>query len=267
MGKMLINGFVSRMALAPQDILVSTRTKEKLTGLADSHPKIVLAKDNGEVARLSDLLFLCVKPLEVKGVLENIREYLKRSNPNIVSIAACVTLDYLARIHPGRYTKVIPSLTSEIGCGISLLCHGPGVAQSEAIEIERLFGSISTVKSIQEGDFEAAADLTSCAPGMIAEIFRQFAEAGTRHSRLSLSDAEEMAISTLYGTAKLLLEGRMNFQDMITRVATKGGITEEGIKQLRSGLPPVFDDVFHATLGKHETVKALLSATMIPPLV
>jgi pyrroline-5-carboxylate reductase len=153
---------------------------------------------------------------------------------------------------------VIPSLASEAGYGTSLVCHGAGVRPGEAEAVEGLLSSISTVKRIREEDFEAGADWTGCAPGMMAAMSRQFAEAGARHSRIGKEEAEEMVISTLYGTAKLLLEGKMRFQDMIERVATRGGITEEGVKALDAGLPAVFDQLFADTLAKYEKVKRML---------
>jgi pyrroline-5-carboxylate reductase len=141
---------------------------------------------------------------------------------------------------------------------MSLVCHGPGVTPEEIAYVENLFGSISQVKRLPEKDFEAGADLTSCAPGLIAAIFRQFAEAGARYSDIPQQEAERMLIATLYGTAKLLAEGKLDFNGLISRVATKGGITEEGVRCLDAGLPAVFDEVFAATLGKHEMVKRIL---------
>jgi len=104
-----------------------------------------------------------------------------------------------------------------------------------------------------------AADLTSCAPGMIAAIFQNFVDGGLKHSNLSPESAYEMVISTLFGTAKLLREKNMKFSEMISRVATKGGITEEGVKVINDGLPAIFNDVFNKTLTKHEHLKKMVS--------
>ena len=81
-----------------------------------------------------------------------------------------------------------------------------------------------------------------------------------RHSGLDRSDAEEIVVRTVYGTAKLLLNGDLDFQKLIDRVATKGGITEEGVKVLETGLPSLFDQVFANTLAKHAKVKDMLAA-------
>jgi pyrroline-5-carboxylate reductase len=55
-----------------------------------------------------------------------------------------------------------------------------------------------------------------------------------------------------------MVEKEMSFSDMVRRVATKGGITEEGVKVLNDRLPSVFDDVFYKTLAKHDAVKKMI---------
>jgi len=59
---------------------------------------------------------------------------------------------------------------------------------------------------------------------------------------------------TLIGTAKLL-DHDTGFDELIGRVATRGGITEEGVKVLRARLPAVFNDLFEVTLAKLKRVK------------
>jgi pyrroline-5-carboxylate reductase len=262
MGRMLAEGFLRRGTLVPGDLAVANRSPGKLGALAGFHPPIFATPDNREAARGASLVFLCVKPMDARAALESIRNELDAADCHVISIAACVTLGMLDRIRPGRYTKAIPSLASEAGSGVTLLCHGPGVRPEEAATAENLFAALGTVKRIQESDFEAAADLTSCAPGLLAAMFRQFVLAGLRHSRIDPADAEEMVMRTVYGTAKLMLEGKLGFQEVIDRVATKGGITEEGVKVLEAGLPPVFDGVFAATLAKHEKIKEALGANL-----
>ena len=46
----------------------------------------------------------------------------------------------------------------------------------------------------------------------------------------------------------------MNFGDVISRVATKGGITEEGVKVIEKSLPQVFDEMLDQTMNKRKVV-------------
>ncbi|MEO6097362.1 MAG: pyrroline-5-carboxylate reductase dimerization domain-containing protein [Fibrobacteria bacterium] len=259
MARMLIEAFLAAKVCAPSQIAVSTRTREKLAPLAAAHPHLIAAEDNRQTALLASHLFLCVKPLELKGVLEGIHGAI-RKDAHIISIAACASLEYLNRLAPGKYTRAIPSLASAGGHGVTLVCHGPGVSAEAASVVESWFATLGPVQRLAEKDFEAGSDLTSCAPGLIAAIFRQFAEAGVRFSDIPQADAERMVIDTLLGTARLLAEGKLGFEELIARVATKGGITEEGVRCLDAGLPPIFDEVFAATLGKHEMLKRVLES-------
>ena len=256
-GKMLVTGFLSS-GIAQKDLAISNRNSEKLKDFKLKYEQVEIFADNKSLADKCSMIFLCVKPLDVPNVLKEIKSSLDE-NTHIISVAACVTLDNVESALPStKITKVIPSITSEVGEGISLICHNKYVTKEDAPRVELLLGAISTVKIINENDFEAAADLTSCAPGLIAAIFQEFVEAGLRHSSLSRQEAESMVVSTLFGTSKLLMETGMSFDETIQRVATKGGITEEGVKILRNGLPLTFNRVFEGTLAKHEIVKTIV---------
>lgn len=256
MGSMLVNGFLSTEVLHPEQILVYTRNPEKQRAVA--RLGVAVAASNAALATGCSHVFLCVKPLEIKGVLEEIAPCLQ-AGTHLVSIAASLTINHVEQLFNGPVTKVIPSLTAEVREGISLVCHNAKVSPDQAAFLESLFNAVSTVQVIAEENFEAGADLTSCAPGLIAAIFQQFVAAGVRHSTLAPEIAERMVLHTLYGTAKLLLDKQVGFDETIARVATPGGITEEGVKVLRSLLPETFDSVFTQTLGKHRKVKGLIN--------
>lgn len=257
MGSMLVNGFISSKVLRPDDIVVSSRSLSKLEILSEKWPEISITASNRAVAQNSRLLFICVKPLDVLPVLAKIKAELTNQT-HLVSIAACVTISNIESIFNEKVTRVIPSLTSEVKEGITLICHNSQVQEEDAKTVEKVFNSIGKVIRIEENDFEAGADLTSCAPGMIAAIFNNFVEAGLRHSNLTKKEAQDMAISTLFGTARLLVEKNMSFEEMVTRVATKGGITEEAVKVLNNHLPTVFDEVFQKTLNKYDIMKDMV---------
>jgi pyrroline-5-carboxylate reductase len=254
MGSMIIEGFLSSKALKPDEIIISTRTKSKLDKIKQKYPEIEITDNNVYLARRCDKIFLFTGTFAVKEVIEEIKDELSE-NSHLTYIAAALTMANVESIFPGKVTKVIPSLTSKVNEGVSLSCHNEKVTEEDVEFINNLFNSISSVKIIKEYDFEVGSDLTSCAPAFIAEIFMKFAEVSAKNSNFTKEEAEDMVIKTLYGTAKLLHERNMSFQEVISRVATKGGITEEGIKILENELPTTFNELFETTLNKHEKVK------------
>ena len=243
MGRVILDGFLLSRVLKPYEVVVSTRTRSKLNDLKETYPEIEIAYDNRSIVSKSDLLFLFIGTSDVKDVLEEINE-LVSENTHIVYISAALTMENVYGVFNGKITKVMPSLTSKVFEGITLICHNSAVTTAEAKYINTLFNSIGEVKIIDEKDFDVGAEITSCAPAFISKICMEFAKTASRNSGFSIKETEDMVIKTLYGTSKLLYEKNMGFDELISSVATKGGITEEGIKVLDEEITKIFDELF-----------------------
>jgi pyrroline-5-carboxylate reductase len=261
MGSMIIRGILSSGVLAESDLIITTRTLHKLKDLEESYPLVEIAPDNVTVARKSQKLFIFVNTGRVKELLEEIKDHLSH-NAHIIYIAAGLTMENVEKIFPGRISKVIPSLTSEVGEGISLVAHNKQVEDVDAEFVEQTFKAIGEIKIVKEDQFGLGANLTSSAPAFISSIIMKFTESALKEGLFTQKEAEEMVIETLYGTAKLLQKTDMTFEDVITKVATRGGITEEGLDVLDRELPHVFDELFDITLKKYEKLENELHRNM-----
>ncbi|MDP2797855.1 MAG: pyrroline-5-carboxylate reductase dimerization domain-containing protein [Methanoregula sp.] len=139
--------------------------------------------------------------------------------------------------------------------GVTLLCHNSAVTHNAAHECEELFRALGNVIVIEEENFEVASDLTSCGPALIAVLIEEFARAAAKAGTLSPEQARALIIPTLSGTARLLDEQGYTMESILRRVATPGGITEEGVQLLRSEMPSLYDMLIQRTLAKHGLVK------------
>ncbi|HML05379.1 MAG TPA: pyrroline-5-carboxylate reductase dimerization domain-containing protein [Methanobacterium sp.] len=254
MGSMIIEGLLDSSVLKRDDVIISNRTLNKLDKIKKEYPEIEITNDNEYLASECQKIFIFVGTFAVKEILEDIKKHIN-PNTHIIHISAALTLENIEKVFEGKITKIIPSLTSTVKEGVSLIHHNKNVDEKEAEFINKVFESIGDVKIVQEEDFEVGSDLTSCAPAFIASIFQKFAETGSTQGNFTYEESEKMVIKTLYGTVKLLYEENMSFDDIISRVATKGGITEQGVKILEKELPETFDDLFKTTLKRHEEIK------------
>ena len=59
-----------------------------------------------------------------------------------------------------------------------------------------------------------------------------------------------MVLNTMCATGELMLEKKLSFSDVVSRVATKGGITEEGTKVIYDRFPEIANQLFEKTLEK-----------------
>ncbi len=121
--------------------------------------------------------------------------------------------------------------------------------------IKLAFEAIGKVKEIKETQFDLGADLCSCAPAFFASILNNLAGTARQHGSFTDAELKEMIVRTCYGTAKLIMERNIPLTDLISRVATKGGITEEGVKILDARLPTVYGDILKTTLTKRQAVQ------------
>lgn len=252
MGCVILNGFLDSGMLKPFHVTVSTRTRSKLADFKKNYPEVEIADNNIQAAENSDIIFIFTGTSEVKQVIEEINSYVSQKT-HLIYISAALGMDMVGSIFHGKITKVIPSITSEVKEGVSLICHQESLTPEESEFVNMLFRSIGEVKIVDEEDFGVGADITSCSPAFIAKIFQKFSIEASNNSNFSREETEEMIISTLYGTSKLLYEG-YGIENLISGVATKGGITEEGIKVLDTELPELFSELFKTTIKKHQLI-------------
>jgi len=254
MGSMIVQGLLDNQFLQPENVFISTRHPASLTQLLAKFPSVKVAENNRALARECNRIFLCTKPVDAVQVLSEIAGDLK-PDTHIVSIAAGLPVAQIARFFPGGITRVVPSLTAEMCSGVTLICHNSAVTRNGAQEIEEIFRTLGKVVIIDEENFEVASDLTSCGPALIAVLAEEFARAAAKASTLTPEQARALIIPTLSGTARLLDEREYTLETIMKRVATPGGITEEGAKLLQSEMPSVYDTLIQRTLAKHKLVK------------
>lgn len=252
MGGMLVRKFIESGKVAPGSVSVYNRTPGKMNTLVTSCG-VEACTDNRCVAEKSDLIFICVKPGEVENVLLEIKSCLDKKK-TIVSVASDVSLEKLTVWSGINAVRVIPSITSESLAGVSVIVFGEEVLQSTRDEILFLFSLISRPFVTTEDKISLMSDLTSSSPAIIASIMQQYAHAAARRGGISKEDAEFLIRETFTGTAKLLSENDYDFDYLISRVSTKGGITAEGVDVVEKEMPGVFDNVLQKMEVKHQYI-------------
>jgi len=253
MGKMIFSKFMESKIIPESNIFISNRTYEKLTDLKTMYPMVNICKNNMDAAENADIVFICVKPLEIKTVLSEIFEKIKDSC-HIVSLNGSVLFRQVEQICAGaKISKVIPSVTAEVNQSVTLICHNDHVNDNDKNILKTLLECFGTVIEIPEAEIGMGSELTSCMPGFIGALFKVITDEAEKHTSIDKKDVTNMVIKTVYGTGKLLLEKEMTFEQLTGRVATKGGITEEGTKIIETEMPAMVNKLFEKTLEKRKT--------------
>jgi len=252
MGKMIFSKFAHSNNINQSNLYISNRTFEKIRDINTIYPNVNICKNNIELANNVDILFICVKPLEIKTVLNEIINNIK-NNCHIISLNGSVLINCLEKICVNyKISKVMPSVTAEINQSVTLVSHNNFVTNEDKNNLNIFLECFGTVIEIPENELGMGSELTSCMPGFIGSIFKVITEEAEKHISINKNDIIKMVVETMYGTGKLLMDKNMTFDELINRVATKSGITEEGVKIIEEKLPETINEMFEKTLEKRK---------------
>jgi len=252
LGSMLVRGFVKGRAVKPGEINIINRTPAKAQILAEELPGINLFLDCQELVEESDIIFLCVKPGDLKAVLEK-TGYTFDERKTVVSTLLAPPLSDLERIINGKLVRIYPSVIQSTGRGVTLLTWGQKVQREDKLKLVNYLTALGKCYELPEEHYRAAGDVTSCGPAFMACMVGALAAEATRRG-IPSQTAAEIALETMLGTALLMQEKGMSFEELAHKVATPGGCTAEGLKVLQKGLPPLVEELYEATCRREKEI-------------
>lgn len=266
MGSILVESFMKSCALEPKQLVIHNRTEEKAFRLQRKYPGITVANSCKEVVSTASVFFICVKPLEYKHVLDEIRSIVSPSQIAI-SITSPVLIEHLQHILPCKVVKMIPSITNFACSGASLIIYGANVNRDDRAMLQGLLSAISTPIEIEEKYTRVASDISSCGPAFLTFFLLKFIDAAVEETGISREKATRLASEMLLGTGKLLANEDLPPENLVSRVCVPGGITAEGIKYLDDQLHGVFNQLIRTTHHKYyedlEKVEAMVFGSKV----
>lgn len=251
MGSILIDSLIRSGAVTPEQVIASNRTSSKVESLAEQHPGLRVARSNIEVVLEADVVFLCIKPVEFKKVIDDIKQVTLPSQL-IVSITSPVLIQHLEEQLNCKIAKIIPSITNFVLDGATLCMYGGRVHPDDMTTLEGLLAYISEPIRIAERHTRVTSDLSSCGPAFFALLVQKFVEAAVQETGIPYEQANRLACQMLLGTGKLLTEGGFTPDTLQQRVAVPGGITAEGLKLIENDLDGMFNRLIHVTHAKFD---------------
>lgn len=246
MGKMILEKIAESKAVDNKNLYVANRTYEKIEYLMNVFN---VCKTNKELAAVADIIFICVRPGDIKTILSEIKSVVS-DNTLLVSLNGSVTFELLEKVIQHKIAKVIPSVTAEINQSQTLVCYNELVGEADKGKLENILKCMGNVIELPENEIGMGSELVSCMPGFIAAIFDVIRKSAKKHTSISDEQIVQMLLRTMSATGNLMLEKNLSFDEVVERVATKGGITEEGTKVIYEKLSAVTDEMFEKTLEK-----------------
>lgn len=229
MAKAIIKGILNSGAV-PAENITASEISEGLAKSASEALGIKVVTDNKEVAKKSDIIFLCVKPYGViESVLYEIKDFITPQKL-IVSIAAGVSTDFIETTleHKAHVVRVMPNTPAVVNEGMSGIAKGRFATDEEADLILELFKSIGRAIRVPERLINAVTGISGSGPAFIYLIIEALADGGLKLG-LTKQAALELAAQTCLGAAKMVLETGKHPSVLKDEVTTPGGCTIAGL--------------------------------------
>ena len=144
----MIGGILRSRRAEPSQIIGSCRSP-KSRDKAQALYQIAMTGDNREVAKEAKILFLCVKPQFLDGVIGEIREVI-RPDQLIVSIVAGRSVSYFQKeLGSGvRLIRLMPNTPALVGEGMTAACASESVSEEEMQMVADLCGTFGRFEAV-----------------------------------------------------------------------------------------------------------------------
>lgn len=254
MGKILIDSFLESGVIKPTNLYINNRTIEKAQEIKKRHADVTICEVPNDTVKNSDILFICVKPLQFHALLAQIKGDLQKDTL-LVSITSPISVEQLEEEVESKVARAIPSILNRAHAGPSLLSFGSRCTDEDIQTLKELMGSISTPLVIKENITRVSSDIVSCGPAFYSYLLQSFVDAAVRQTQITKEEATILATDMIIGMGKLLEKKIFTLPTLQERVCVPGGITGEGIKVLETEIGDMFDKLFQATHAKYDEDK------------
>ncbi len=214
-------------------------------------------RDNSELVRSSDMVFISVKPYHLPRVIDEVQPDLWRGKI-VVSVMAGVRLSTLNELLPGATIfRAMPNINALVQMSATAVAPDELAGSEEGLIVDKALKCLGTVRWVGEELLDVWTGLVGSGPAFLAEVIDGLV-LGAVATGMRRDVAYEAVLDVMLGTAKLLKsKGRVgkHLLELRDEVTTPAGTTIEGLKTLeREGVKAGLIDVVEAAARRSKEI-------------
>jgi pyrroline-5-carboxylate reductase len=218
-------------------LIRSQASRERLPEIPDAN----VFRQAGMFMEAADIVIVSVKPQDFAAMAPVIRPFLHPTQI-VLSIMAGVSLQTLKdALGVPKVVRAMPNLPSQIGMGMTVFSCSPDLDRKELFIIQNLLNT--TGKSLyveNEKLIDSATAVSGSGPAYVYYFMNAMIQAGVELG-FTPAQAELLVNQTFMGSVHLQNRNNLSCEDLMNRVASKGGTTEAAFqvfnqKDLGSGI-------------------------------
>ncbi len=201
----------------------------------------------GSVARLSDVLFLCIKPQIMPKVLKELSDAVK-DGAVVVSIAAGVSAQKISSAlkNTDKIVQVMPNTPLMLGEGAVALSATDSVSAEEFSAVYEIFSSCGVCRRVPLDKMNEIIAVNGSSPAFIYLMTKYVCDVAEENG-IDREVAKALFCQSLIGSARMMTDSGMDIDKLIEMVSSPGGTTIQGLNAMReNGAETVVREAFDA---------------------
>ena len=233
MGGAIMRGAFQHGFLKPYETMVYDVSEQQLASVTAVYP-IHVAESNVQLARECEFLILAVKPVFLRGVLDEIQKYVH--NKKIISIAAGWSMAMLTGSarqgeNSAQVLRVMPNTPALVGAGYTAICEEHTFNKAALAWAKELFSTLGMVQVLPERLFDAVVAVSGSSPAYVYMFIDAMADGAVRLG-MPRKMAIQAAAQAVLGSAKMVLDTGEHPDALKDNVCSPGGTTIEAVHAL-----------------------------------
>ena len=213
-------------------ISIIEKNKKSLNLLKKKKSKLVTVHNSLKEINFAKYkyIILCVKPLDLEKLSKQLNQFTQNNNV-IVSCVAGVTTLSLKKIFNSKLSivRIMPNLSIKYGQSVTAV-YSTNFSEKQKKSLKEFFsffGSFIWLKKEEEIDFFTA--FFGGGPAYVCYFLRCLQKILIRQ-KINKKISTSLIFNLLNGTINYLEKEKIGFNELISKVASKGGTTEEALK-------------------------------------
>ena len=193
---------------------------------------IVRAESIESAVSRADIVLISVKPQNYDDALSEIVKSCGYSEKLYISIGAGITSESVSsRLGGADVIRVLPNVPILIGKGVSVICENLSVGRENFEFVCSIFSAAGSNIVIDESEMNRMIGVTSSSPAYVFKFIDSIYK-GAISQGLDNKDILDSICDVLIGSALLLKNSSDTPEELIAKVASKGGTTERALAKL-----------------------------------
>ena len=229
LGKTFASSFIKSRFIKSEDIHVVTRTlpKPEMTlGIPMANFQNIPTED---IAGM-DILILATKPQDFDEVANRLVGLVSEEQM-VLSVMAGVSIEKIKeKLNVKKVIRSMPNLGTQIGLGMTVFSASAETDRKDLFIVQNLINT--TGKSIYAEDeslINPATAVSGSGPAYVFYFMNAMIKAAEKFG-FSSSEAEVLVHQTFLGAINLQSASDLSNEELIVKVASKGGTTESALK-------------------------------------